>query len=457
MDKTPRSSLLRTIGEGTFWISASTVLIKGIGLVSVFLILRTLSVAEYGIAQLALSIFSLGLIFICSNLMDVVIADMGRERYTNPGKMKSIFLSFFRLNLLLAVVGAIGILVWGQLYDAGYTAIHLSSYLWIIALLVLVYPIRAALVIWFNVLTRFTHLAAMSVMEEIFRFGALLLFLYAIPLGITGVLLAQLVGQSIMLLLMLPVFLKLYAPFRAMPGERIGIWAIVLAHGKWNLMLSYVSNLNKNIRVWLIQWLLGPAAVGLYSVANSLIGHTQSLMPLGTVLAPVIPQYFDDRERFTHIVNKSFKYSFFIWLIVSLVAFMAVPPMIIYLFPRYADSLALYQLMLIAMIPSSFATLIVSVFYTIKAQRELFFTYLARIALTLIFVPLMVSLAGLMGVAYEFVITATCFMIIRYLVIIRVLPGFKIRFSDFFTFDEYDRAILTRGQNFIRQKLNRFV
>lgn len=445
-------SLYRIAGEGTAWFSGRNFILKFLALGSAFIILRNLSVYEYGVVQLALSVFSVGSVFILSNLNEVIVADMGVLKKDSPEKMKAVFLSFFRLQLILSALAWAVLFFVPSLFER-FVAEDVASFLRVVSFLFLAVPFRSAFSILSNVGFKFFAISAYVVVEESARFAFLLAAAFFLGLGVYSVLLAAVASQFLAILIMLPFSFDAYGPLKGIRYSKISIWNILLRHGKWALFTSYVSGLNKDLRKWLIKIFIGTEAVALYSLASSLIGHIRSLMPIEGIVSPIIPQYMRDRERLNRILGKSVKYQLLGYMAIGVAAFVFTPPFIGYFFPHYLPSLPLYNVMLFSLIPTGFAVIITPVFYALRRQRSLFFAYLVRLALTAVSLPVLAHYFGVMGVAYEFVLTLLAFVALRYWALLKILPDFKLSARDLFSLDEYDRIILGKMSGFIKRKI----
>jgi len=201
--------------------------------------------------------------------------------------------------------------------------------------------------------------------------------------------------------------------------------------------------------------MLSTEAVGLFSIATSLISHTVSLLPLSTIIAPVIPQYVHQRERFYRIINKAIKYQIIGFTVVGIVAFFVFPPIIISLFPNYAASVPLFKVMLLVLIPLSFAVIFTPTFFALKKQKSLFFATILQTTLILIFAPLFISVFGIMGIVYEFILTTALFVVERYILLRKLLPDLHLSLKNFITIDAEDYVILNKIVRFVRVRLRK--
>ena len=70
-------SLSTKIGEGLFFFISNALLLKAIGLISIFLILRQLTVYEYGVSELVFSVVALMNLFLLPGIGDLLLAEIG--------------------------------------------------------------------------------------------------------------------------------------------------------------------------------------------------------------------------------------------------------------------------------------------------------------------------------------------------------------------------------------------
>ncbi|HEY9582892.1 MAG TPA: oligosaccharide flippase family protein [Candidatus Paceibacterota bacterium] len=426
--------------SGSAWTTVSNWLLKGTTILTTVLILRYLSVGEYGIVQLILSFFSFGILFNLSTFHDLFVAEMGIERAVSPERAKGLFLGYLSAQALF------GTLLWLIFFFGAsfFTPDGTENYVRIVSFMFLLSPAREAVQLLFNVELRFRELAVFSLIEQISRFLILVVALIFLGAGISAVLLSTVLSQVVAIALVMPAFVKVYRKYKQIVYTRVSILSILLAHGKWGLFVSYVSNFNKTLRIWLVQIFLGTEALGLYGVASNLFSHTRSILPISEVVNPIIPQYKHDPEKLSVIVNKGLKYSMLGYITLGVLGAIIFPPVIIFLFPHFTASIPLYQLMLIGLIPHSLTIILTPIFYAFRAQKSLFFAYIRRIVLTTLLLPVFIKFFGLFGIAIEFVVTALLFVLDRYMMARKLLPTMRISPRTLITFDEYDKVLLSK-------------
>ncbi|NQV93134.1 oligosaccharide flippase family protein [Candidatus Kaiserbacteria bacterium] len=441
-----------TIGKGTFWFSSSGIALKVVSLTSTFFILSNLSVYEYGLVVLVLSIVPIFSIFLLPGLGDVVIADMGLEKSRNNlGKMKAIFNNYIAIQFLLAFMAWV-IVFFGADIIAEFYKGQVGLLLKILSFSFFLSPFRSALGALFNVYLKFFSQSLYIFLEEFFKLGFLIFFFFVLKLSTDGVILATVLSQTLALLVLAPFCLQVYKSFSHAKAEPMPLFSSIHFHGKWSVLTSYLATFGKKGRLWIIKFMLGTEVVGLYAVAEGLFGHASSFVPINKVITPILPQYVDQKERFRKIILKSIKYQVTSYVLIGVVAFLGIPYLISLVFPNYISSIILSQVILIALLPTGVAVVLNPVFFALKAQKQLFITTVARVIVMLILTPIFILLFGIMGVIYELILTTVFVMFIRYYSLKKLLPTLAFNLKEFFSIDADDYMIF----NTLAQPIKRF-
>lgn len=444
------STLTRTVGEGTFWTSAGNIILKVVYLGTLFVILRNLSVYQYGLIELILSVFALMSVFTLPGLSNVVIADMGIEKGKgNLREMKSIFLSFVRLIAILSIIPWAIVFFGAELFSAYYGA-NVEHMLQIISFLFLVTPFSAGLTVVFRVYLKFFLQVYYRFLTEVSKLILIIVMFYCFSPSPTHVVLATLVCEIVALVFILPHFLKVYRKFPKEPVIRTGLFDLLRDHGKWGIFSTYLGSFAKNMRIWIIKLFLGTEVVGIVAVAQGLIQHTASLFPLNLILKPIIPQYVEDKPAFIRLILKGVKFQFAGFMIVGITAFLFFPPIISFVFPQYESALPLFKIMLLGLIPMSAGGAFAAAFYALKKQKNLTFAICVQTVSIVILLPISIFMFGTVGIAYEFILTGFVFQAERYLMLRKLIKGFRLRLKDLYTFDKFDCMLFRKAKERLR-------
>ena len=448
-------SLSRKIGEGVFWLGSHSIVVKIVGLLTVFLILRRLSVYEYGVSELVFSVVGILSLFLLPGLNDLILFEFGREKgRENLGTMKKLFFDYAKLGLVLGIVLWV-ILFFGADIISDYYGKNIANLFRISSFLFLISAFKSLMKLIFNAYLKFFIISVWSFSEELLKLGFLALFFFYFNFRMEGLFLAHVLSLLAAVLIFIPVFLGVYKNFSGVKADKsVSLIKILTSHGKWAVLINYSKSIGDNLRLWLIKIFLGTEAVGLFSVAYGLYSHTASLFPLSSVVRPIIPQYFHDKEKFYKLISKSIKYQFLGYLAIGIVAFFAFPPIIVWLFPNYASSMFLFKGFLFALLAVSFGGIFAYVFYAVRAQRRFVLNVAIRTFSILLFLPVFVYFFGRLGLVFEFIFSAIIMSVDRYMVLKRLLPGFKLYARDFFALDEMDRYFIKKIKEFVFTKSN---
>jgi len=438
-------SVFRTIGEGAFWTSSSTFVVKAIGLATIFIMLRQLGVGEYGVLELVLSITTLLSIFFLPGLESIVTADMGVEKGKGDlNSARNILQAFMTLQFICATVAWVAVFFGARFFASLYNVP--PHYVEVVAFLFLIGPLRSAYSILFRVNLRFFLLSLLTVIEEGCKLAVLIILFFVTELGVFKILFVILASQVFALLILAPAFVRSWRSLKGGADVPMPWWALLKGHGKWGVFSSYVGNVGKSGRLWLIQRFLGAEAVGIYSVASGLMGHTAALAPLFAVVTPMLPQFVHDRARFTRLVNKAIQYQIIAYLALGIIAFFAFPPILGRLFPAYIQAFPLFQVMLVTLIPASVIIIVNPVFAALKLQKSLFVSMATRSIMTILFTYIGIMFFGIWGIVFEALVTSVLQTVERVWTLRRKVPDLIINPLHIFRFDEDDRLIIGKAR-----------
>lgn len=438
-------SITRTIFEGTFWTAIFGVLTKVVAMITAVAVLSHLSVTEYGLSELAMSVVSFLSLFMLPGMLSVVIADMsasiGLGEY---GRAREIAKNFFKLQSILCLCAFI-ILVCISLFAAKLFTSNVSASLQILSVLFLMSPIRSFMTLIFSVTKNFFAQGATAFLEELFRFCVIIYCFNFTEFRLEGVFLGSILGLIFSAVCMIPFFGRSYKLIRKhVPTKTEPFFESILKHGKWSVLSSYFNTFGQNMRLWIVQVFLGTGAVGIVSLAFNLLSHTQSLISFSSILSPLISEHQHDKRLVAVLVAKSIKYQVFIFTAVGFVCFFAIPLLVGFLFPKYIEAIPLYKILLLSMIPGAFAVVFTPMFHAKKEQKSLFTAITKKNISIAVFSVILLPVFGIFGAGIEYLITLMLFLSERYKSLKKIYTGFLISWKSFLSFDEVDRGIVDK-------------
>lgn len=430
--------------RGVAWVSTSTILIKVVGIIYIVLVLAHLSVYEYGLVELLISIPPLLGILSFPGLEQVLVADIGRERSRGGSTaMKYLLESYMVLRLPLAI------LAWALIFfSAGYLEQFynqaIADMVRVLSFTFLLSPLRSMYMLTFSVSLAYQYTSLFRACEEVGKLIVVAVCLLLLDMSATAVIIGYVSADVIGLVCLFVPFLRMrhevFGPFRITGGWKDPLYTL-RHHGKWSVFGTYLNIFGQNIRPWLIKFFLGTNAVGIYAVAFGMFQNTMSLMPVSQVVSPLIPQYIDKKNRLYRLLDSSIKYHLFSSVIAGLVMIVAMPILIHYFFPHYSDSYLLFVAILATAIPFALSSVFQAVFTALKAQRNLFNASVLRLISVVTVLPIALLVFGLYGIAVEIFVTTALYSYNRYRKLHDLLPEYQFNFKGFITITETDRDL----------------
>lgn len=439
-------STLSTVGIGVVWNRIASVLVKLCAFANIFIILRFLSVHDYGIIQLVLSVFTTVSGALLPGLGTVLISDMARYRGAGEvGKANALARQYLAMRLALGAVAAAllffgsGLVaVWMHRPDLGY-------YIAIIAVLLFTNPLRSALTLLTSAHLNFKLQSVQSVLDEAAKLALIGILFYVFGISIAGALWAMALTPLAVVLLTLPWSWKLIRPVLTAGPTSEPWWCLLSLHRFWGMASSYITAMNQNIRLWLIQIFLGTEAVGLYSFAQGLVSQAIDFINVSAIINPVLANVAHDRTRLAAYGTRAFKYH--LWLaIAALVPGLIVTPFfIMWFFPSYTGAIVLTCVSLLTFIPSVVNAATTALYSALQLQKEFFLRagVLKTVTIGVLTVPLILAF-GLTGTAAELITTNLISTLERVRTLRQLLPGFLPSLSSLSSFDATDRDLLQK-------------
>ncbi|MBI5221555.1 MAG: oligosaccharide flippase family protein [Candidatus Magasanikbacteria bacterium] len=321
-----------TVVRGVTIFGIGSVIIRIIDFIIAILILRWLSIFEFGLYRLALSAQDLFSGFFLSGLDNVIVSDVSRGLQKDVRAAKILYTTF------LGFISAIGFLLWSLFFFGN--NIFLSKFgitsesAKIISFLFLLAPLETIYNLKFSILLDFGWGTAYRIARDFSRLGSLVVFLSYFSLGIEGALWSLVFAR----LLPLSIILIFYHrdSFFILPNifeVKNSLKILFFEHGKWALLDDFVMNIGKNIRPFIIRYFAGVEAVAIFSVAQNLLAHSSSLFPIRDVLTPIFPRMADKPDQLISKINRSAKYSVWAHFAVAIAAAMGAPILVYLFFP----------------------------------------------------------------------------------------------------------------------------
>lgn len=440
-DKNKRESMGNVVMRGMAISSAGTVMWKFIDALTAVSLLRLLSLFDYGIYRLALAAYEFMAGFFLAGLENVVVSDVASYLARDRRRAQAIF-SFY--IWFVALVSAAFFLLF--FFGAKIIAPWLGEaegipYLAVVSLFFIAVPFETAYKLKFQIFLDFGWGNAYRLVSSIARIVSIALFYFFAEFGAQEALWAGFASMLVPVLVSLGYRRDPLLVIPSWPECRSAISDLFLRHGKWAIASDFINNFAQNIRPFFIKIFVGIEGVALMALAQGLIAHLKSLFPLREILTPVLPRAADDPERLARQINRATKYATAAHILLTIAAAIGAPIFVALVLPKYVPALPYFYLFLIGFPLSGFRTVAIPVFYALRAQQKLFAVTVSRTAAVVILNAAFTYLFGLWGAATEGLLLGILTTPAYALAMKRALPRWKFSWKEFFSFDEYDRAV----------------
>ncbi|MBI4132355.1 MAG: oligosaccharide flippase family protein [Candidatus Sungbacteria bacterium] len=434
-------------------------LLGGLGLLTSFLTLTALSVREFGIYQLVLSVVVFLDAFSVNFFDEVVQNDITRafsDRHNADAKRL-----FFEFAALKAGVSAV---VAAVLFASASAVAHwygedIGLYLRIISLIMVVHALQSILNLFLRSVVSLRAIGAGAV-EEFSKLTLVAGLFVFYTLGIREVLLATLMASCVALVYLVIPFAREFRVFLGgvAAAPRFMFRRIFQAYGFWILFRSATRRAAKPLRPWLIVTLINAEAVAFYTLAVNLVSMIKNLLPLPD--PSLLAWEAANPQRLGYIFSRSVKYLFWGGTALAAVSALMVPQLIGLIFPKYIPAMPLFIFFLLSVPLHGISRLEGLLLTAFREQRLLASFFLTEIALSAAILVAFLPGVGLLAVGIETNSAILWRVWFFYRRISRKYPFLRLRFRSFLRVDTEDRLIFRRGAAEVLaflQPLRRFI
>ncbi len=411
------------IGRAVSLVTIATWAGKIGALAAAFIIFRTFSPETYGLWRFVLAFY----VFIMGWMaapVSVITTEAIRDReQTGSGFEGRLALKgYFRLLAFLGVVLSIAGFIFRDVAVEQFHLVRMDLYLIGIGVFFAgILRLMASSYIQYGYSFRaFLRMqAAESFSYPIFIF----LFVIVWPMGIAGVAWASLVSTGLSLLAISTLLLSVRhsLPSGGIKRELRALFRIFRHHGKWAIFTDISKSVLDFTRLGLIRALFGDAGVGIFSLADSLIGHVTSLISLGQPVSSAMPNLLHDKPALKRTMTDVVKFGSLAYAISIVISWIGLP-FLPWLFPKYEPATWLYFFMSFALFVGGLTTMMNALFPALRWQKPLFFFSAAKLLILVITLPLFATLGFIPAVAFEFVFSSFFFAAVRFIWLRRELP-----------------------------------
>lgn len=444
--KEKEQSLFKIVRDGGITVFSANFILKLLGFLSTIIVLRELSVYDYGVWRLLLSIITFSLIVTLPSIDGFIGADLGRELGSkNTSLYKSMFLKISSALIMVGLVASI-ILFFSAPFVTKVSGIDLTLYIRLLSISLIFSVISRIYKFAFSTHLKFNLNNGIGVLNKILYLLILFVLFFWFDLKILAVVIAY-VGSFVgSVLLFTPFFIKTTIYLKNQPYSEYSIKNTILReHGKWGMISSYFDDFVSSVRPWIIGYFTSIEVVGLFSAAMSLFSEVSNFSPVNNVLNSVIPRLSQQKDKMFFLINRSLKYGIWIFSVLGLLAALFVPIAVYIFIPNYESSIPAFIILLISLFAIPANGIANSLLNTFRFQKELFMSSIKPQALSLLVIlPISLVTLGLYGAVLDRILATYLVSLYRFKYTKKVLPGLNFKISDLFIFDSYDKNTFFR-------------
>jgi O-antigen/teichoic acid export membrane protein len=431
-----------TVTRGVLVSGFGNVAMRVLDLTVAVILLRYLSIYEFGLYRLALASFDFASGFFLSGSENVVVSDASSALNTRPREARTLW------SLYIIFMGVVGVVLWAVFFFAGDIIpnrfAEIGPQLPILAFLFLLAPIETAYKLKFQILLDFAWGTYYRVARDLSRLGVIAICIFYLELGLREVLISLVVAGAVPIIIA-TLFYKRPRLF-LIPGyaeAREAVKDLFARHGKWALLDDFVMNSSKSVRPFIVKFFAGVEAVALISVAQTLLSHVTALFPIRDVLTPVLPRLADGSGQVPlAMLNRTIKYSILGNVLTGLLGALAIPVIVYLLFPQYLYSIPLFYILLVGLPFLGFRSVALPIFYALKEQRTIFKLTILRLVLMVPLAVLLTYLLGVWGAAMELMLLGVSITPAFSRAMRQLLPGWSFPWPSFWRIEQEDKDLL---------------
>ncbi len=447
-------SVRRTVLGGTLALTSSAALGRLISFGSFLLIARSMSLAEYGVLTLAMTVGGPLSFFSGLGLEPVVVAECARA--IGEGRLaeaRKLFRSFAQQKILATIVlialGAVLREPLSQWFGPGIAAYFFWISLWAGAV-----ALGSTVGLLLQMHARFAHVSLLDTSEGVIRLACITALAFFGTINPVNIIIVSIAARLLSVIPVSPQLRTLLRLWRTHQPSGMDFWTLVRTHGKWaTLSHGVVVQIDNTVRPWMINFFFGTEAVALITVPSSIFGALSILFPVHKVMAPLIAAHIHDPARAAHMAQKATKVGVWSATAIAIVAAILILPFIQTFFPQYEASIPLFWILLPRLPLLALGANLEPFFNALRAQRDLLRYQLVGVASDISLLPLCLTVFGIPGIFVErwLAMAATTTLRARYL---RRVHGVTILpLNDLFRFTAEDRALVRQVWLSFRNRL----
>lgn len=394
---------LRKVFADTIIISSNNMLVSGINFITFLVLINALGTFGFGLYTLALSVLSFATFFVEGGLNKVIVSDSAKLISKNgEGSARRLF-STYAIFLLAAAFSIAGVVFAFSQPIAQYFNADIAHLIRLVCALIFLSAVKNIYSASFEIFSEFGKVALLRFFDAASKLALAFIAVTFFEASVANIL-ASIIVSEILLVIFYLFFLRPRLG-ELLSLEKLGNWenweifGVLRAHGKWGILLAQARSLESNAIFWIIEYIMGVSAVGIFSALLKI----QTIMirlfePLETIFYPLVSR-FGNRDS-GKIIFRAAKYTLYFSapIVLGLIVF-AEPFLGAFLGPEFAVHANSFRALMLVVFLVIINTPMKPLFFGIKSQKDLF---LISMALLMVSVSTGIGFtlyAGLMGMS----------------------------------------------------------
>ncbi len=414
---------------------------KGLALTNSLIVIKYLSMYEYGVYQLVLAFSGLMGSFFLKIFTTVTLNDIlrfiGEQR---EDLAKRLYHQYALLKIIISIIVFFFVYTGADII-AEYYDENVASFFRIISFMFLVDTIYNLIKIVLEARLRLNLIASRPAVYQFIRLTLLLGAIFILDkFGIKEILTIHVLSATIALLVITRSFWEQYMLWSDVYSSRENVLLNILkTHGKWSIIRPMVAGFSDNVRPWLIKLFVNTEAVAIVSVASVMLAAVKSILPVNT-LTYLVPLRIGDKKQSRKVLSHGLKYMALLSIIIGIVASIGAAYLVPIFIPQYNNALGIFFAMLVSLPLSGVGSVVATFLIAMRKQKYLFYQMIFKSIFTLTATIALLPIFGIWGIAIETVATAFFVLLLIYAYVKKFGGlGFAIDWRAIFSFTKTDK------------------
>lgn len=438
------ASIRKKIGEGVFYSSVGNFVIKIFAAVGYFLIVSKLSLHDYGVFILLVSIASPISAIVFLSYDRIFVSQYAQAKANNEwGFIKGLFKEYYVLSAVLLVVLLFASFLLRDLL-VRYYDVYVIQFFWTTITFIVAQFMMNQVSLFLEANEKFKEISLIQIAESVSRVIMTIGVMYFLGLSINNVIFiyaaAKFISSGIGLVSAFPLLKNLRK--KQVPAESGVVRKIFFTVGKWEIGKNIAERVIYPLKLFLIKFFVNIEGIAIFDFARNIYAFAISLLPVSKVIFPVIARNSSDKDKLYLIVSKAKKYTFLAYLPIFAAALIFTPPVLSIFFPQYIGGELIIYVTLLHFLTDVYKTGQAAFFYAFNRQRFIFFITPIFILSQVLLDTVFVAYLGVIGIVIAWHLNAFFNGLVYNIYIHRSIGIKKTSWRELFRFDDYDKLVL---------------